>query len=193
MLEKSIRKHYQKIAVDPILNTIPAWLLPVHITLFSCLIGIAFIPTLLLGDPWLAVLILLMSGYLDTLDGSLARRHNQSSDLGAVFDIMSDRVVECAIMLAFFLRSPITDGLYVLFMLIASLLCITSFLVVGIFEKKNSEKSFFYSPGLIERTEAFSFFVAMVLMPSYFIELAIIYSILVLWTSFVRVKEFSKI
>lgn len=190
MLEHSIRSRYQSVLVEPILNFIPLNITPTHITVFSAIIGLAFIPALLLGSPWLAIIVLLLSGYLDTLDGSLARLRNQSSDLGSVLDIMADRIVECAVMAAFFLRSPSHAG-SVIAMLIASLLCITSFLVVGIFEKNQSNKSFHYSPGLIERAEAFLFFIAMILLPTYFEILAVSYSVLVLWTAIVRIKQFA--
>lgn len=190
MLEHITRSQYQKHLVEPILFLIPLKISPIHLTALSAVVGISFIPALLFSPAWFAVIILLFSGYLDTLDGSLARSRNQCSDLGSVLDIMADRIVECAVMLAFFLRAP-TDAASVMAMLIASLLCITSFLVVGIFEKNQSNKSFHYSPGLIERAEAFIFFIAMTLLPSYFAILAIAYTILVVWTAVIRIKEFS--
>jgi phosphatidylglycerophosphate synthase len=191
MLEQSVRNKYQTLFVEPILSFIPLTITPVHLTILSAIVGIFFIPALLFCSPFMAITILLFSGYLDTLDGSLARVRNQTSDFGSILDIMADRIVECAVMAAFFLRSP-NDAGSVIAMIIASLLCITSFLVVGIFEKNQSNKSFHYSPGLIERAEAFIFFIVMILLPNYFAMLAICYSALVLWTAIVRIKQFSK-
>lgn len=193
MLEQRLRKHYQKLLIEPVLAFLPSTVSPIHITLLSLIIGLLFLPALLLDFPLIAIAILLCSGYLDTLDGSLARYRKQSTNLGSVLDIMADRIVECCVMLAFFLNHSVQHGFAVVMMLITSLLCITSFLVVGIFEKNSSSKSFHYSPGLIERAEAFIFFSLMILLPEFFNYLAAIYCVLVLWTAAIRIKEFAKL
>lgn len=71
---------------------------------------------------------------------------------------MVDRVVEFVVVLALWFVAPQQRGLWCLLMLGSMLLCITSFLVVGIFSENQSQKSFHYSSGLMERAEAFSFF-----------------------------------
>ena len=190
MLEQKARKYYQSVLVEPILTIIPQSISPLHITLLSAVIGLAFIPALLFNQSLIAIIILLLSGYLDTVDGSLARARKQCSNFGSVMDIMADRIVECAVILAFFLRAPAVDGPWVIAMLISSLLCITSFLVVGIFEQNESHKSFHYSPGLIERAEAFIFFILMTLFPNSFVFFAALYSVLVFYTAYTRIKEF---
>lgn len=78
-------------------------------------------------------------------------------------------------------------------MLTSILLCVTSFLVVGIFTEKQTEKSFYYSPGLIERGEAFFFFILMILFPSYFVLLSSLFILLVLLTTAIRVVQFANI
>ena len=75
--------------------------------------------------------------------------------------------------------------------LLANLLCITSFLVVGIFVEQNSNKSFFYHEGLMERAEAFIFFILMMLIPQWFAFLAVVYTILVLLTAFLHLRFFN--
>ncbi|WBV63947.1 CDP-alcohol phosphatidyltransferase family protein [Legionella pneumophila 130b] len=115
------------------------------------------IPALWLNLPYLAISLLLLSGYCDTLDGTIARLTNHSSDWGSVLDIMTDRVVEVGVVFALWAINPNERGLGSLLMMASILLCITSFLVVGIFKTNDSEKSFHYSPGLIERAEAFVF------------------------------------
>ena len=190
MLEQSFRDIYQKILVAPVLPLLPQSVTPQYITALSAVLGFAFIPAILLNQPLWAIIFLVLSGYCDTLDGSLARARNQSSAKGAVLDIMADRFVECSVLLGLFLCDPENNGLWIFLMLCTSLLCITSFLVVGVFEKNNSVKSFHYSPGLIERAEAFIFFALMVVFPAYLVSLAIIYTILVLYTAAKRIIEF---
>ena len=75
-------------------------------------------------------------------------------------------------------------------MLGSILLCVTSFLVVGIFSENSSKKGFYYSPGLIERLEAFIFFICMLVLPMYFEALSIIFTILVVMTTVIRVMQF---
>ena len=72
-------------------------------------------------------------------------------------------------------------------------ICVTSFLIVSLFIPNTGEKSFHYSPGIIERAEAFFFFSLMILLPQYFTVLSLIFSLLVFLTAFIRIKEFSKV
>ena len=120
MLEQKYRTMYQKLLVEPVLKCLPTWLTPIHITLLSALLGLLFIPAMVSQQKGLAVIIILISGYLDTVDGSLARARQQSSDIGAVLDIMADRVVECAILTGFFLAYP-SHQLLIFLMLLACL------------------------------------------------------------------------
>jgi archaetidylinositol phosphate synthase len=88
--------------------------------------------------------------------------------------------------------APDERGWLCLIMLSATLCCVTSFLVVGIFSENNTSKSFYYSPGLMERFEAFLFFIAMILWPTAFLLLAIAYIGLVGVTTLIRICEFAK-
>ncbi|MFZ9035847.1 MAG: CDP-alcohol phosphatidyltransferase family protein [Francisellaceae bacterium] len=193
MLEKLARHYYQIALVDPLVKLIGHSVSSISVTLLAGLFGVFFIPFLLTGHIIWAVACLLFSGYLDTLDGSLARYQNNSTPLGSVLDIMTDRVVEFCVIFAFYLVDPVQHGLAVILMLGSILLCITSFLVVGVFTPNDSDKSFHYSPGLIERAEAFAFFIAMTLVPTYFELLAFIFSGLVMLTAIIRLLQFAKL
>ena len=72
-------------------------------------------------------------------------------------------------------------------MLGSMLICITSFLVIGIFTKNNGEKGFYYSQGLMERAEAFIFFMLMIIFPAAFRILAIVFTFLLLVTAAWRI------
>lgn len=190
MVEQLLRPIYQQVFVDKLAQIAVGKISPNQITLFSGLVGIGVIPSLLLNLPWLAVGLLLLSGYLDTLDGTVARFGNQSSEFGSVLDIMMDRAVEASCILGLLLLDVPGRGLYCALMLISVLLCVTSFLVVGIFSENQSHKSFHYSEGLMERAEAFVFFVTMMLIPQTFIPLSLLFTGLVILTAIIRLYQF---
>lgn len=191
MIETHIRPAFQKICIDPLARQFAKHTQPNTITLCSLVIGLFAALCIALDWPITAVIFMLLSGYCDILDGSIARLKNQSSDIGTVLDIMSDRTVEVAIILCFAFRAPDYAIIYLLMMGV-TLLCVSSFLVVGIFSTNTSNKSFYYSPGLMERAEAFIFFIVIILIPSWQLWVAIVYIILVLWTAGFRLFEFHK-
>ena len=190
MLETYIRKPYQQALVNPIAKMLNKKVSPNQLTLLSGVIGVLVLPCLYFGAYILAIILLLASGYLDTLDGTLARLTNQSSDWGSVLDITVDRIVEFVVILSLWLVAPEMRSFWVIMMLGSILLCITSFLVVGIFNANQSEKSFHYSPGVMERAEAFAFFIAMMMFPSWFSLLSFIFCVLVVATAVIRLKQF---
>jgi len=191
MLDTHSRSLYQTRFLNPILQW-PMWkaVHPHIVTLVGCLFGIAICPLLIFHWTILAVIALALTGFMDTLDGSLARYFGLQSPQGAALDIFCDRVVELSILIGLYGFDPSNRALPVLFMLGSVLLCITSFLVVSIFSENETEKSFYYSPGLIERTEAFGFFFLMFLWPSFFAPLAWVFTTLVFLTAIIRLYQF---
>lgn len=187
MIDTYLRSPYQKLLVDPIAKKLSK-LNPNLITLIACLTGLSIIPLLYFHHTALALLCLISSGYLDTLDGTLARL-NTPSNQGAALDLISDRIVEMAIIFGLFAYAE-SRALPCLLMLSSILICITSFLVVGIFSENTSEKSFYYSPGLIERTEAFILFGTMIALPTLFLPLALTFATLVFATAGLRTWQF---
>jgi len=192
MLENIVRNHYQRWLVDPLAVRLTTRITPLHITLLAGVLGLCLIPTLYFHHIYLAISLLLLSGYLDTLDGTFARHTNKASSFGAVLDILMDRLVEFSAIFGLWLIDPTPRALWCLLMLGSILLCITSFLVVGIFTANDSHKGFYYSPGLMERAEAFIFFISMMLFPSAFMVLAVLFIFLVLVTTCIRLIEFRR-
>ena len=189
MLEIKYRPLIQATFINPIAKLVGRYFSPNILTLLSLVIGILSAFCIAVDWRWLAVLLLLLSGYLDILDGSVARITHTSSSMGTILDIMSDRTVEVFIFIAFAIRSPDLALLF-MFMMGSTLLCVSSFLVVGIFSSNTTSKSFYYSPGLIERAEAFIFFIIIILFKSWETWSVVIYIILVLWTAGYRLFEF---
>ncbi|MGE3319505.1 MAG: CDP-alcohol phosphatidyltransferase family protein [Candidatus Berkiella sp.] len=193
MIENYVRPLFQKICVDPVARRCGRYATPNVITFLSFLTGVAILPSLLFDIIPIACLLLGISGYLDTLDGTVARFRQETSDIGTILDILSDRFVEAAIIIGLYAIDPSNRGLMALCMLSSVLICVTSFLVVGIFTPNHSNKGFYYSPGLIERAEAFIFFGVMFCLPNYFTELSILFSILVVLTAIIRVYQYMKV
>lgn len=192
MIDSKFRNLYEKHVISLLLKvSFIKRLSPHSLTILALFVGISTAPLLAFHLNKTAIAALIFSGLLDTLDGSIARFQHISSPKGAVLDITSDRAVEFSFILGLYLLDP-SRGLFCLFMLGSVLLCITSFLVVGIFSKNDSQKSFYYSPGMIERTEAFAFFIACIAFPNYFVFLSISFSILVLVTAMKRIIDFQK-
>lgn len=191
MIEAHFRTTYQCLCITPLLNLgFFQKLHPHTLTSTACLLGISIIPLLSFGFSFWAFGMLMISGFLDTLDGSLARHLKIASPQGAALDIICDRITEFAIILGLYAVDPNTRALSTIMMLGSILICVTSFLVVGVFVEKSAEKSFFYSPGLIERAEAFIAFAIMILFPSLFTIVSFVFSFLVLITAAVRMHQF---
>lgn len=190
MLERKFRDIYQITLVNPVLKFCSNKLTPNKVTILAGIAGFLVIPALVTKHQFIALFFLLLSGYFDTLDGSLARLHNKSSHIGSALDIVMDRFVEWAVVFAFYLTDT-NRAILCFLMLAANMLCVTSFLVVGIFVEQSSHKSFFYHEGLMERAEAFIFFALMMIFPAYFTVLAIIYIGLVLLTAFLHLRFFN--
>lgn len=188
MLESYFRKTYQKNFLDPVLPLLKIH--PQKLTCAGCLFGIAILPLLYFGYSAIALLALSISGFIDTLDGALARHRHLTSYQGAALDIACDRIVEFAVILGLFSVDPAERALPCILMLGAILICVTTFLVVGIFSQNQSNKSFYYSPGLIERAEAFIFFCIMILFPETFIIVSYLFTILTFITAFIRLQQF---
>jgi archaetidylinositol phosphate synthase len=191
MLDTTFRNHYEKLLIKPLLALpFAKKLSPIKVTLIGLFIGVLTAPLLAFHFNVCAIIALLLSGYFDTLDGALARLQNTTSPRGAVIDIISDRIVEFVVIFGLFLYDPTSRALPTILMLGSVLLCVTSFLVVGIFSKNDSEKSFHYSPGIMERAEAFTLWIAMILWQDAYPLLAYTFTALVLLTTAIRLTQF---
>jgi archaetidylinositol phosphate synthase len=188
MLEVYLRPIFQTFFVDPIARRFSHYS-PALITYLACGFGLMVVPALMHNSPGLAVAFLLISGFLDTLDGTVARINNKTSTRGIILDIVSDRMVEVAVLIGLFVMDPSHRGLLTFFMLGSCYLYLTTFLVSDIFSPARAEKGFQYSPGATERAEAFVLFVMMIWMPHYFTTLAWIFTGLVLLSSYNRMNQ----
>lgn len=192
MLDGYLRPKLDKVLLEPLLSfPIFQRVHPILLTFCGLVLGVLVVP--LYAYPCLAVLCLVLSGLLDMMDGSLARKRGLASPKGAALDIVADRVVEGAVVFSLFFVAPEERALDCLWMLVAILFCVTTFLVTAIFMDEESEKSFYYSPGLMERGEAFVFFALLLLVPSWFFVLSRLFTVLVLFTGCQRLFRFYRL
>ena len=188
MLDTHARKY-----VNPIIELGDKFLLnlkltPNNVTILALLLGIATSIFLYFDMQIIAVILLWVSGYLDAVDGAMARRTNSSSSFGTLLDIVSDRIVEVSIVLVLGLK--FVDVRYNLIVLtVCILMSMTIFLTVGALSEKKGVKSFYYQAGVAERSEGFIFFSLMILIPSYLGIITNIFSILIIITAIQRFFE----
>ena len=185
MLDTHARKY-----VNPIIELGAEFLLklkltPNNVTILALLLGVSTSIFLYFDMQIIAVTLLWVSGYLDAVDGAMARRSNSSSSFGTLLDIVSDRIVEVSIVLVLGLK--FVDVRYNLIVLtVCILMSMTIFLTVGALSEKKGVKSFYYQAGVAERSEGFIFFSLMILIPSYLGIITNIFSILIIITAIQR-------
>lgn len=188
MLDTHARKY-----VNPIIELGAKFLLklnltPNNVTILALLIGVSTSIFLYFDMQISAVILLWVSGYLDAVDGAMARKSNSSSSFGTLLDIVSDRIVEVSIVLVLGLK--FIDVRYNLIILtVCILMSMTIFLTVGALSEKKGVKSFYYQAGVAERSEGFIFFSLMILIPSYLGIITNIFSVLIIITAVQRFLE----
>lgn len=155
---------------------------PVTVSLWSLGLGLAAAGCLVPGWTLGFVALLWLSGLLDAVDGSLARMQGRASRIGALIDIVCDRVVEVGIILVLGLCFP-EVRLHLLALSGAIILSLTVFLTAAAALPNAAGKSFHYQAGLTERTEGFVFFTLMALWPAALAPLTLIFAGAVLFTA----------
>lgn len=165
MLDTHARKYTNRLFSAIAALLLRLGLTPNQVTALAFILGITSGAVLYGEHPMIAVALLWLSGLLDAVDGEMARRSGRNSVRGAQMDIISDRLVELSIVWGLALRRP--DCLLPLLGLVSAILIsMTVFLTTGMLTPKKGKKSFYYQAGLMERTEGFLAFTAMMLFPS---------------------------
>lgn len=194
MLDTHGRKYVQPLIRETAKSFLNLGLKPNHVTYLAFFIGLFASFLIYWQQPVLAVIMLWISGFLDAVDGSMARQSKSSSPWGTVLDITFDRIVETSILIALALIHPAVEILFLFLLLaIAIIFTMTVFLTVGAVSEKQSEKSFYYQPGIAERTEGFILFSLMILFQQHLILITIIFLIVEVATGMQRLLEARRI
>ncbi|MCC5960895.1 MAG: CDP-alcohol phosphatidyltransferase family protein [Rhodobacteraceae bacterium] len=193
MLDRHIRP-----LIDPPLNRIGGQIARLGfsantVTLVGLAFGIAAAGAIVAQAYILAVLLILASRLADGLDGAVARAHGVS-DFGGYLDITCDYVFYAAIPLAFVIVDPAAHGVAGAFLLLSFYVNAGSFLGFSVLaerRKMNSDthgvKSLYFTGGLLEGTETILFFIALCLLPNWFVPLAFGFGVLCLVTAVSRI------
>lgn len=192
MLDTHGRKY-----VDPIINSGASFLLKLkltanNVTIIAFLIGILTSVFIYFDMNIIAVLILWISGYLDAVDGAIARKTNTTSLFGTLMDITFDRIVETCMILVLALKY-VDARMSFIILLICIIISMTIFLTVGALVEKKGIKSFYYQAGVAERSEGFIMFSLIILLPKYILFFTNIFSFIIFITIIQRIVEAKKL
>ncbi|KGJ50037.1 CDP-alcohol phosphatidyltransferase [Clostridium sp. NCR] len=192
MLDTHGRKY-----VDPIINCganffIKLNLTANNVTVIALLLGILTSIFIYIDMSILAVITLWISGYLDAVDGSIARKTKTTSLFGTLMDITFDRIVETSIILSLAMKYS-NARINFIVLLICIIISMTIFLTVGALVEKKGMKSFYYQAGVAERSEGFLMLSLMILVPNYIVIFTNLFSAIIFITIIQRIIEAKKI
>ncbi|MCH4827273.1 CDP-alcohol phosphatidyltransferase family protein [Planococcus halocryophilus] len=191
MLDTYGRKH-----VQPVVDKTADFLLKRGftangVTKIAFVIGLSSGVFVYFDQPFWAVVVLWLSGYLDVVDGTMARK-TKPSPWGTLLDISFDRIVEISVILGLAFRFP--DAMWALLLLSTSIIIgMTVFLTVGALSDKKGVKSFYYQAGLAERTEGFILFTLMIVFSTYLTAITLVFIAIQLFTIYQRMAEAKRI
>lgn len=191
MLDTHARKYVQP-AIEKSAKQLLRWGLTANeVTYLSFIIGSAAGLLIYFELPIAAVLVLWLSGFLDAVDGTMARL-TKPSGWGTVLDITFDRIVEISVIVGLAFIFPDAQ-LALLLLSVSIIVSMTVFLTVGAVSEKQGVKSFYYQAGLAERTEGFILFSLMILVSDHLILITYLFFAVELFTALQRLLEAKKI
>jgi phosphatidylglycerophosphate synthase len=191
MLDTHARKYVQPLMNRTADSFLRLGLTANQVTILSFIIGVSSGFLVYFNQFILAVIVLWVSGYLDAVDGTMARKTKPSA-FGTVLDVSFDRVVEISVILGLAFRFP--EAMWALLLLSTSIIfAMTIFLTVGAVSEKKGIKSFYYQAGAAERTEGFVLFTAMILFHNFLVILTLVFLAIELFTAFQRLSEAKRI
>lgn len=163
------------------------------VTVVGFVLGLACIPFIALGHPYLGLIFLLLNRIADGIDGELARL-SAPSDAGGFLDITLDFIFYAVFPLGFALADPVQNALPAAFLIASFVGTGASFLAFSTLADKHSVvnpdfeyKSLYYLNGLAEGTETIVCFVLMCLFATYFAQIAWVFAFVCLITAANRV------
>ncbi len=194
MIGPKLRPLFARLLFDPavqVLRRVPG-LTPNVLTMLSLLSGVAVLPAFYWDHHATALVLILLTGYLDCLDGALARRTGVQSESGAVLDSIADRFVDTALLVGLFSVAPAERGWETLAMLSSLYINMSTYLILSVFTRTRNHKGYADLPSLIERPESFLLIFVMALVPGWFTALAWTYTVLTLFTAAQRLWAYHR-
>lgn len=144
------------------------WTIPNLLSFLRIVIVPVFAYFFVKGNAWLVVAMLALSGISDFLDGKIARRFNQVSDLGKVLDPVADKLTQITLaVLLFWSFNKATDETLKTFSWIFLVFIIKEFVMVvfgGFMLLINLRPS---AAEIYGKVATFSFYVIMILIVAF--------------------------
>ncbi|MBM7702433.1 CDP-alcohol phosphatidyltransferase family protein [Metabacillus iocasae] len=191
MLDTHARKYIQPVITTTATFCLRMKLTANHVTYIGFFVGICAGLFVYFEQTVVALILLWLSGFLDAVDGTMARKTKPSA-WGTFLDIGFDRLVEISIILGLAFRYP--DSMWALLLLSVSIIyAMTVFLTVGALAEKSGMKSFYYQTGLGERTEGFILFSFMMTFTSYLTWFTLLFLAVEVFTTFQRIRDAKRI
>lgn len=174
---------------------VQAW----YLTLLSVIATMICVLLICVQQTYIALIFLIISRICDGLDGPLARKSGKMHPSGALMDNISDFIFYGAIIVAFTINNE-KNMIAGIFLLLSFYITGGSFLAQAAIlseQKRRKEipkiqKGFIYGFGLMEGTETIVFFLLFLLFPDNFSVLAWIFSVLCIFTLFIRIWQVRK-
>ena len=193
MLDKALLKH-----LKPTLSTLAIIFIKAGISAnTTSLIGFVFgiIAACLVGFGYFfwALIFFIFNRILDGLDGAIAREQHPTH-FGAFLDIVLDFIIYSSVPIAFAVYDR-SNSFVACFLIFSFIGTGTSFLAYGIiyeqiqkkYIKPKREKGFYFHGGLIEGSETICFIVLMLLFPSLFTIIGVLFGCLCWCTTVHRI------
>lgn len=131
-----------------------------------------------------AVVALLACGFLDGMDGAIARQ-TRTTDLGGFLDVVLNFVIYVAVVFSFALADPPANALAAAFLTTSLMLPAVTYLAYEMFAAKrglggdfHGTTALYYLSRLTEGTETFVCLLLMCLFPAWFATIAVVYSVM---------------
>lgn len=144
------------------------WTIPNLLSFLRIVVVPVFAYFFVKGNAWLVVAMLALSGISDFLDGKIARRFNQVSDLGKVLDPVADKLTQITLaVLLFWSFNKATDETLKTFSWIFLVFIIKEFVMVvfgGFMLLINLRPS---AAEIYGKVATFSFYVIMILIVAF--------------------------
>jgi phosphatidylglycerophosphate synthase len=184
--------------LDPVLDRMAAPLARAGIsanaiTYAACAVGLVSATAIALEAYVVGLALLLLSRLGDGLDGAVAKIEGRT-DLGGFLDIVLDFAFYGVIPIGFVLTDPATNAAAGAILVFSFYVNGASFLAYaamaerrGLVTRSRGEKSLFFTTGLAEGTETILFFVALCLLPGWFVPLSLFFAALTFYTALSRI------
>lgn len=89
-----------------------------------------------------ALLVLLVSGITDFLDGRIARRYNMISEVGKILDPIADKVTEAVIAICLWEKYALMKVMFIVLVIKEIFMCVSGAIVIKITKINNGAKWF---------------------------------------------------